>query len=137
MANELAIMAVNDNNIGMSYCSIKPTGNRADDARIFAALNNPTNNIADFINKRLSIVNVLVEVREILNEDTGEVEAAPRVVLIDEKGESYQAVSKGIFSAVQNAYTVFGEAPWNPPLQIEVKQKPVKRGSMLTFNVVG
>lgn len=135
--NALATVAATPDNIGMSFCSIKPTGNRKEDAQIFAALNNPEFRLANFINKRLKIVNILVEIREILNDESGEIETAPRVVLIGEDGKAYQAVSKGIFNAVKNAYTVFGNAPWEPALEIEVKQIPVGKGSMLTFDVIG
>lgn len=135
--NALATVSTNEANIGNMYCSIVPTGNRADDARIFAALNSPEFKLADFINKKLKITDVLVKVVQLVDEDTGEMDVVPQVVLIDTDGKSYQATSKGIFNALQSAYTVFGKAPWNPALEIEIKQRAVKKGSMLTFNVVG
>ena len=135
--NALARVAATSENVGQMVCSIQPSGNRKEDAKIFAALNNPEFRIANFINKRIKVQNVLVEIREILNEDTGEIDTAPRVVLISDDGHAYQAVSKGIFNAVKNAYEVFGQAPWEPALEIEIKQIPVGRGSMLTFDVVG
>lgn len=135
--NALATIGATAENVGKMVCSIKPTGNRKEDAKIFAALNNPEFRIANFINKKISVQNVLVEIREILNEDTGEIETAPRVVLISDDGKAYQAVSKGFFNAVKNAFEVFGQAPWDPALEIEIKQIPVGRGSMLTFDVVG
>lgn len=135
--NALATVAVNKENVGRMVCSIKPTGDRKKDAQIFSALNNPEYRLANFINKRLKIANVLVEIRELMNDETGEIETAPRVVLISDEGKAYQAVSKGVFNAVMNACTVFGNAPWEPALEIEVKQVAVGRGSMLTFDVVG
>lgn len=135
--NALATVAAISENVGTMVCSIRPTGNRKEDAKIFAALNNPEYRIANFINKTLKVQNVLVEIREIMNEDTGEIETAPRVVLIAENGKAYQAVSKGIFNAIKNAYEIFGAAPWEPPLEIEIKQIAVGKGSMLTFDVIG
>ena len=135
--NALATVAVTSDNIGKMVCSIQPTGNRKEDAKIFAALNNPEFRIANFINKRIKVQNVLVEIREIMDDETGEIDTAPRVVLISDDGKAYQAVSKGIFNAVKNAYEVFGKAPWEPPLEIEIKQIAVGKGSMLTFDVIG
>ncbi len=135
--NALATIAATNEYVGKMVCSIQPTGNRKEDAKIFAALNNPEFRIANFINKRIKVANILVEIREILNEDSGEIETAPRVVLISDEGKAYQAVSKGIFSAVKNAFEVFGAAPWDPPLEIEVKQIALGKGSMLTFDVIG
>lgn len=135
--NVLAKLAPTNENIGQTVCSITPTGNRKEDARIFAALNNPGCRIADFINKKIKVANVLIEIREIFNEESGEIETVPRVVLIDDDGKAYQAVSIGIFNAVKNAYQVFGAAPWEPALEIEIKQVSVGKGSMLTFDVLG
>lgn len=135
--NALATVNATAENVGQTVCSITPTGNRKEDARIFSALNNPEYRIANFINKKIAVTDVLVEIRELLNEESGEIETAPRVVLIDEDGKAYQAVSKGIFNAVKNAYQVFGAAPWDPALEIEIKQVAVGKGSMLTFDVVG
>lgn len=137
MENALATFAVNDQNVGAMYCSMKPTGERKHDAQIFAAINNPDDRIANHINEVLKVVNVSISIIQILNEETGEVDVVPRVVFIAEDGKTYQATSKGIYSAIRNAYLVFGEAPWEPALEIKIKQVIVSKGSMLTFDVVG
>lgn len=139
MANELATTNINTmltQDAGTTYCSIEVNpSDRKTAARVFDALNNPTHQVADFINKSIPVTNVLLEVAEIMNEDTGEISRAPRVVLIDAEGNSYQAVSIGMFNAVKNAFRCFGAAPWEPALIFDIKQKPVKNGSMLTANV--
>ena len=130
------IGALQAQGVGASYCSIKADPADRDAAgRVFNALNNPEHRVADFINKKISVKDVLVEIAEVVNEDTGEVEQAPRVVLIDEKGEAYQSVSVGMFTAVKNAIKVFGAPTWEPPLGIVIKQKAVGKGSMLTFDI--
>lgn len=139
MANELAKTDINTmlaQDAGTTFCSIEINPNdRKSAARVFDALNNPTYQVADFINKDIPVANILLEVAEIVNEDTGEISRAPRVVLIDQEGNSYQAVSIGMFNAVKNAVRCFGPAPWEPVLTFSIKQKPVKNGSMLTANV--
>lgn len=139
MANELAKTNINTmlaQDAGTTFCSIEINHNdRETAAKVFDALNNPTHQVAEYINLSINVCNVLIEVSEVVNEDTGEMVRAPRVVLIDENGESYQAVSIGMFTAVKNAFRCFGPAPWEPPLVFDIKQKPVKNGSMLTANV--
>ena len=71
----------------------------------------------------------------IINEETGEISRVPRVVLIDVDGKAYQATSVGMFNVIKNAYAVFGQAPWTPPLKMHIKQKAVKNGSMLTATI--
>lgn len=136
MENALAIIPTQNSELGAAYCSIQATGNRADDAKVFNAINNPEYRIADFINKHIEVENFAVEIVELENEETGEVSRVPRVVLIDTDGAAYQATSIGMLTAIKNAVIVFGNAPWNPALEIEIKQKATRSGSMLTFTVV-
>lgn len=139
--NELA--TTNTNNIlnsqaGAMVCSIKadPTDRQAS-AKIYNAMNNPTHRVNDYINKEIDVTDFLIEMTDILNDETGEVSTVPRVVLIDADGESYQSVSIGMANVVRNLVNVCGMAPWNPPVTIRIKQQPTKRGSMLTADMVG
>lgn len=142
MSENTELVTVNVTNIaaapvGSMVCSIKPDGNRETAAKIYAAMNNPEHRLADFINKKLNITDYLIEVAEIANEETGEISIVPRVVLIAEDGKSYQATSYGIANSVRNLVQAVGNAPWQPALQLEVKQRPTKRGSMLTLALIG
>lgn len=129
VANDLSAQSTS------AYCSIKG-GDRKTKAKLYNASNNPDHKVGDFINKTIKVKDVLVEVIELANEETGELEAAPRVVLIDDKGKAYQAVSAGIYNAVRKAINIFGEPTWEEPLEVIIKQVSVKNGSMLTFDVV-
>lgn len=122
---------------GTSLCSIKPEpGNKEQAKVIFNAMNNPTHNLRDFVNKKILVENVLIEIADILSEDTGEIDRVPRTVLIAPDGTSYRATSKGVFTSIKNAYMALGEAPWNGGIEFEVKQKAVGRGQMLTLEMV-
>lgn len=131
-----AISAIAYAEPGTMFCSIERDGNRESDAKIYNALNNPAGRIADLINKTIPVQDFLVELREIVNEETGELDRVPRVVLITPDGIGYQALSKGMFGAIRNAVISFGPAPWKPALDMEIKQIPTKNGSMLTADVV-
>lgn len=117
-----------------TYCSVQG-GDRKAKALVYNAMNNPTHRVGDCINKKLLIKDVLAEVIELENEETGELQQVPRVVLIDEKGESYQAVSTGIFNAVKKAIAVFGAPTWDEPLPIVIKQVSLGKNQMLTFDI--
>ena len=121
-------------NSSTMWCSIQG-GDKQTKAKLFNASNNPEHKVGDYINKVIKVTDALVEIIELENEETGIVETAPRVVLIDEKGEAYQAVSAGIFNALKKAIQIFGEPTWDEPLPVLVKQVSVKNGSMLTFDV--
>lgn len=137
---ELATITMNNINAaptGSMICSIKPDGDRKTAAKIYAAMNNPEYKLAEFINKRIKVTDYLIEIVDIANEETGEISTVPRVVLIAEDGKSYQATSYGIANSVRNLVQAVGAAPWNPALELEVQQRPTKRGSMLTLALVG
>lgn len=116
------------------FCSITG-GTREAKAAVFNASNNPTHKVGDFINQVINVKDVLAEQIEVTDEETGEIDTAVRVVLIDDKGESYQAVSTGIFNALKKAIAIFGEPTWDEPLPCLIKQVKVGKGSMLTFDI--
>lgn len=116
------------------FCSVQG-GTRADRAKVYNAMNNPSHRVGDFINQKILVKDVLCEVIELADEDTGELKQCPRVVLIDENGESYQAVSTGIFNAVKKAIAVFGAPTWDEPLPVVIKQVTFGKNQMLTFDV--
>ena len=127
------------------FCSLQG-GTRAEKARVYNAMNNPEHKVADCINKTINVKDVLAEYIEVGKTDSegkpvvdenGEqvMDTVPRVVLIDDKGEAYQAVSVGIFNAVKKAIAVFGAPTWDEPLPITVKQISLGTNKMLTFDV--
>lgn len=116
------------------YCSIQG-GTREQKALIYNSVNNPTHKVGDFINKTINVKDVVAELIELPDEVTGELALCKRVVLIDDKGESYQAVSEGIFNAIKKAIKIFGAPTWNEPLPVLIKQVKVRNGSMLTFDI--
>lgn len=143
MAEETGIVKVDVNTMlaaetGTTYCTIKADpADRAKAAKVYNALNNPEYRVADFINKEIAVADVLIEIAEVMSEETGEISQVPRVVLIDDDGKAYQSVSIGMFNAVKNAIKVFGEPTWDPALTFKIKQRAVKNGSMLTADIVG
>lgn len=148
MADSMELMNVKQELSGQGtsmFCSIQG-GTHESKVAVFNASNNPDHKVGDFINKTIVVRDVLAEQVEVGKKDekgnpvldeSGEpvMELVPRVVLIDMKGESYQAVSWGIFNALKKAIAIFGAPTWDEGLTILVKQVSVKSGSMLTFDV--
>lgn len=116
-----------DLNNAESYCSIKDDSREALVA-MYNAINSPDHKLSDFIGKKLNIKDISIERVENMNEETGEMAANARVVLIDENGESYTCVSSGIYSAIKKLVAVFGEPTWQPALPVEVQNLSTKKG---------
>lgn len=134
---EQAIGGLMAEGLGASYCSVKVDGaDRAAAAKVFNALNNPEGRVSDLINKEIWLKDVLIEVAELENAETGEFEQAPRVVLIDADGKAYQSISKGMYGAIRNLVKVYGAPTWDPAIKVKIRQKNVGRGSMLTLDAL-
>ena len=101
---------------------------------VFNAMNNPDERLADCINKQITIKDVYIEIVECTNTETGEVTSCPRVVIIDDKGKTYQCVSVGIYSALKKIFMIWGTPNnWEKPIKVEIKQVTKGERKMLTL----
>lgn len=117
------------------YCSFTPK-TEAEKISLFNAINNPEKRLADCINMQINVVHIYAEIVQCVDDETGEVSSAPRIVFIDDKGTAYQCVSLGIFSAVKKIIKIIGEpVTWKKPLKVEVKQITKGKKSLLTLNI--
>lgn len=118
----------------LSFSSLKADTDE-EKASLFNAINNPEKRLADCINMKIKAKDLYIEVVNCTNEETGEVTACPRIVIIDDKGVSYQAVSLGIYSALKKVIQIFGAPTWEKPISLEVKQVTKGTRKMLTLNI--
>ena len=142
-ANAITVQNITNAAPGAMITSLRANpDDRAASVRVFNAMNNPTDRVANHINETIEVQDYLIEMTQIEDTDSygnglGSYSVVPRVVLVAPDGTSYQAVSYGIANAVRNVVIVCGDAPWNPAVQLKIKQVPTKRGSMLTVDMVG
>lgn len=103
------------------YCSMNPKTD-ADKIALYNAVNNPAKHLRDFVNMPISLRHVFAEDCEFVNEEDGTVSNGVRVVLIDDKGESYSCASKGVVSSLTKLFAIFGDARgWKQPMTIVPK----------------
>lgn len=118
----------------LSFSSLKAETDE-EKARLFNAINNPSKRLSDCINMKIKAKDLYIEVVQCTNEETGVTTACPRIVIVDEAGESYQAVSLGIYSALKKVIQIFGAPTWEKPIPLEVKQVTKGARKMLTLNI--
>lgn len=104
-------------------------------SKLFNAMNNPDKRISDMIGKIINVKDVFVEEVRFADEETGEITFAPRIVVIDTNGESYQAVSVGVMSAFKKLFQLFGQPTWPEGIPLEVKQVKNGKNNILTFAI--
>ena len=140
MNNQLMNIEENEMNIfeqgnqKPAYCSIVAES-FDDKAKIFNAMSSPDERLRNHINEIIKIRDVYCEIVECVNKDTGEKSEAPRVVLIDTEGKSYQCVSTGIFNSLKRLFTVFGMPTWEKGVPCKVKQVSNGERQILTLVV--
>lgn len=90
------------------------------------------------LGKLINLANIIVQPVELTDEKTGEVNTAPRVVLLDADGTAYHGTSVGLLSSVRNILAALGDpSTWAKPVSINVvKQKGNNGYSFFTIKFV-
>lgn len=110
------------------YCSIKNDGTRASQVKVYNAINSKGDSLDDHKNEVLEIVDVAAHPVTLVDENTGEIVEALRVVMVDKNGKNYDAVSQGIASSLQKIFAVVGMPSYNPPLKLKVVEQKTRKG---------
>lgn len=117
----------------IAYCSLK-ANTIEEKKKLYNAQNSPDGKLSDMINMEIAVKDVYVEIVKLTDQNTGEEINAPRIVLIDNEGKSYQCVSIGIFKCLAKIFNLFGTPDkWGSHLSLKVKQVKTSKGSALTL----
>lgn len=136
MENEITLYNAVENELGQPYCSMQVTDEKSA-SMLFKAMNQPDDSLGDHINETIDVTNIFIQPVVMPNQDTGEMNVVPRIVLFDVEGKTYVTISKGIYNALKNMCTIVGTPEtWKAPVTIKVGQRQIKERRMLTFDVV-
>lgn len=127
VASPDAIVAEFTGNAPAFYCSFRPSSDAAK-AELYNAMNNADVQIGDHIGQIINMRDIIVEPVEIVNDETGEMEKAPRCIIIDTEGHSYTSTSTGIYNALRRLCNVFGSPSWPNGLPVKVRQINTRGG---------
>ena len=102
---------------------------------IFNAVNS-AEPIADHLGTVLNVRDIIIQNVELENEQTGKIENAPRVILIDDSGAAYAGTSQGMLSAITTLFLIIGEPHnWGETIPMAVVEKKAKRGKMFSIEL--
>lgn len=119
---------------GKGYCTMTAEDRKAK-ATLYNACANPEK-ISAHLNHEIRMIHFYVEIIQCANESTGGVVNVPRIVLIDETGKGYQAVSVGVYNAVKRIVSMFGNPnTWDEPVTV-IPQNVDLGGGQHTFNLI-
>lgn len=136
MENEITLYNAVENELGRPYCSMQVTDEKSA-SMLFKAMNQPDDSLGDHINETIDVTNIFIQPVPMANQETGEMNVVPRIVLFDVEGKTYVTVSRGIYNALKNMCAIVGTPEtWKAPVTIKVGQRQIKERRMLTFDVV-
>ena len=135
-----AIATVQSEMNNNGFLSTIKLDNENDKALFFNATSNPDYRLSDCINKTILVKDLFIEKIEMERKDkegnlTGEIDLVPRIVLIDTEGKSYQAVSTGVYNALNRLCMVYGMPTWENGIPLTVVQVTRGMNKMLTVKV--
>lgn len=92
--------------------------------------------LSDFAGKTIVMIAWLVEPINGVNQLTGELENRPHIVITDADGATYEAQSVGLYHALQRLKVIRPVIDADNPVTIEIINRKVRLGSMLTFKLI-
>lgn len=119
-----------------TFCSFHPE-TAEERAKLYRAMTNPDHKVNDCINAEILLTDVFIEVVEMTNTETGELQKVPRVVLFAADGQTYAATSTGIFNAVKRLAMVYGAPHWDMPIPVIIRQVQTGQKRFYTLDVNG
>lgn len=136
MENGLTLYNVTANESGAPYTSL--LAESEDTALLlYKAMNNPDERLSDHINEIVTIRHIFIQPIELPDQETGEVQISPRIVLISDDGTTYATISKGIYNSLKNLCTIIGTPEtWKAPVKVKVIQRTIKERKMLSLDAV-
>ena len=129
-ADSVTVSSLSDPGASQMYCSIRDDGTMQSKARIFNSINSPDKRISDCIGETINLANIVAHPIQLVDENSGELIETMRMVLVDDQGTSYEAVSTGIVNAVARILQIFGQPDtWQAPIKVKPVQKGTRNGN--------
>lgn len=88
---------------------------------IFNMMNNPNTRLSFMVDKPIHAKDYVIDDVSIVNQETGEVQGAPRLVIRDANGETYHTMGRGLVESFNRILDVFGDS-WGDGFNLVVKQ---------------
>ena len=128
--NSITVNELSNPAASQMYCSIVTDGTPASKAAVFNAVNSPDRKVSEYIGEVINLKDIVAHPITLCDENTGEMLDALRIVLIDEDGTSYEAVSNGIANAISRIIQIFGQPEtWEAPIKVKPVQKQTRNGN--------
>ena len=110
------------------YCS-KVAETEKDKKELFNALESCDALLNDCVGTEINLVDIYVEEKQVVDEETGELKTKYRTILFDVNGQTYATGSYGIYNVLKKIIGIYGfPDTWEKPLKVKVAKRPIGNG---------
>ena len=119
------------------FITTKDLSDRKDKISLLNAMEESDELINNNLNKSLVLKDFYIEVKKVVDEETGEIKNKYRTIIFDEDGKSYASGSYGIYNILAKIYNIFGIEEIRNGIPVEIIKKKIGDGkTMLSLKVV-
>ena len=109
----------------------------AEKATLYNALNSTGEKLGDYTGDTITVSNIILQGCTFIDEETGEIKKAARLILVGPEGQIYKSTSRGMVRAAIQLMQVFGTPnEWGQPLSIQIERVQLRKGYTYNFKVV-
>lgn len=110
------------------YCSMIATTDE-EKKKLFNTLESCDVLLNDCVGNEISIKDIYIEERNVIDEETGELRTKYRTIIFDENGQTYATCAYGIYNVLKKIVQIYGTPDlWQEPLKVKVAKKPIGNG---------
>ena len=118
------------------YCS-KEAKSLEEKKELFNALENCDALLNDCVGQEITIKDIYVEPKEVIDDETGETRLKYRTILFDVNGQTYATGSYGIYNMLNKLIVIYGHPTWDEGIKVKVTKRPIGNGkTSLTLTLV-
>jgi hypothetical protein len=127
--NSTALVAFNTENTELGTVQhFIDTSTREGKIKLYSALQN-AEKLDEHLNETMLMSNAVAQAVQVTDDQTGEISATVRVIIVTADGKAYSATSPTLAAGLNTMFGIFGTPnTWDAPLPIKVVERRSRRG---------
>lgn len=107
---------------------VKDIADTKEKIEMYNALTSPVKKMSECIGDVLKVKNIAITPVEIEDRETGEIKILPKTIILTHDGDSYVAVSIGVYNSITGMYNIFKEEFEKGEMTVKIRQKNTRSG---------
>lgn len=125
---------LNDLDRDSAMWSSMPMDDMESKIKIYNATNQADHTVKEMLNKPIEMVDVVITVGSTVD-DNGNINETPRVCIFDKDGNTYHAMSWGVYRSICRIRSLFKTLHFETPLKVIPKETKTKNGFSVVLSI--